>query len=146
MLRKIFFLAGTLALLSQTALAQLSITICGSKFMVEINKQTMTAKIVDYYYNIDDNKYPYSTGERYFEDKTNNTTLLIPETAYIDGEEYTITAIGQAAFAGYRDFIYIKLPETINEIGDYAFFRTALREVYVPSSVVKIGKRAFARC
>ena len=146
MLRKIFFLAGTLALLSQTALAQLSITICGSKFMVEINKQTMTAKIVDYYYNIDDHKYPYSAGERYFKDKTNNTTLLIPETANIDGEEYTITAIGQAAFAGYRDFIYIKIPETINEIGDYAFFRTALREVYVPSSVVKIGKRAFARC
>ena len=77
MLRKIFFLAGTLALLSQTALAQLSITICGSKFMVEINKQTMTAKIVDYYYNIDDNKYPYSTGERYFEDKTNKTTYTI---------------------------------------------------------------------
>ena len=93
MLRKIIFLASTLTLLSQTVLAQLSITISGSKFMVEINKQTMTAKIVDYYYNIDDHKYPFSADERHFKDKTNNTTLLIPETAYINGEEYTITSI-----------------------------------------------------
>ena len=62
MLRKIITLSSLLTLFSQAAFAQLSITICGSKFMVEINKQTMTAKIVDYYYNIDDNKYPYSTG------------------------------------------------------------------------------------
>ena len=47
------------------AVAQSSITICGTRFNVECNNQEMTAKIVDHKYRIDDREFPvYATNMR----------------------------------------------------------------------------------
>ncbi|MCD8290513.1 MAG: caspase family protein, partial [Prevotella sp.] len=122
-----------------------TISIAGSSFKVELNNVNMTAELVDYTHEIDDNPLPMKIETRKFKRLYNNR-LDIPSTVSAYGKEYTITSIGRAVFADYTNFSYVNIPETVKKIGDYAFFRTKLAEVNIPSSVVSIGDRAFGLC
>lgn len=76
-----------------------------------------------------------------------------PENADIDG--YTVTAIGNGAFAGNR-LITAYLPDTVTTIGDNAFDgcvnltsvtqRGSSDEAMFPASVTSIGNYAFEGC
>ena len=69
-------------------------------------------------------------------------TLMIPQT--IDGK--AVTKIGASAFAG-KKFSEIKLPDTLMEIGDFAFSSCKeLTRMEIPSSVSIIGKSVFSGC
>ncbi len=121
------------------------IFIAGNKFHVELNNQTMTAKITDYHHEIDDAEFPMMIKTRKFK-RIENGVLQIPKTVDVHGRTYTITSIGRAAFADYKNFKYVNIPETVETIEEYAFFRTPLVEVRIPFSVLSIGNRAFGRC
>ena len=68
-----------------------------------------------------------------------------------------VTAITNAVFAGKSDYFTgkveehymesIVLPQTLNSIGDYAFYNcNNLQEITIPESVKSIGKYAFCGC
>ena len=139
----LFFLLGV-----ESICAQQPVQIQGSTFFVNCNKETMTAEICDYSYRIDDREYPMYVDTRRIKGlpKKGVNTLNIPETVNIGGQDYTITAIGRAAFAGYTNFSYVNIPSTVRTIGEYAFYRTLLTVANIPVSVLSIGDRAFGYC
>ena len=68
--------------------------------------------------------------------------LQIPET--INGQ--TVAKIADSAFAGC-EFSEIKLPDTLTEIGDFAFSRCEeLTHINIPASVTVIGSAIFVNC
>lgn len=73
-----------------------------------------------------------------------DTEYEIPETIVIDGEKLKVTQIGSNLFINNRYIQKIILPNTIEEIGDKAFFGSSLQQITIPASVVNIGERAFA--
>lgn len=60
--------------------------------------------------------------------------LVIPAEVTYEGETYTVTSIGEDAFVESH-YSKITLPETINYIGSYAFWYSAmLEEIIIPES------------
>lgn len=75
------------------------------------------------------------------------TTLEIPE--YLESPEYGKIQVKKiAAKAFYNsNFTQLILPNSITEIGDYAFFSSLLlTELTLPSSLIRIGISAFISC
>lgn len=81
----------------------------------------------------------------------------IPEKVNFNGKKYTVTRIGDFAFATQNsstvidEYAYrlksITMPNSIESIGDRAFWWCdALKEVIIPQSVKKIEDNAFAGC
>ncbi len=75
-------------------------------------------------------------------------TLVIPETVNYYGLEFTVTKIGNSAFRYWRKWRHeLVIPNTVTEIGSYAFDYTAFTgPLSIPNSVVRIGDRAFYEC
>ncbi|MDE5745098.1 MAG: leucine-rich repeat domain-containing protein, partial [Paramuribaculum sp.] len=83
------------------------------------------------------------------------TAIKIPETVMspVDGKTYTVTAIGDRAFAN-SNIAYIHVPNTVQAIGEEAFAGCASLvgidyvSAYelVPHSVTSLGKGAFKNC
>ena len=77
-----------------------------------------TATAIDYYYDIADMVY-----------------VAIPETVTVpDGASYTVTSIGEDAFAGCTNLWTIALPSTIESIGDRAFADIPPGSIYIHST------------
>lgn len=75
------------------------------------------------------------------------TTIRIPASADINGTTYTVTAIESGGFMNFRRLLSLSLPQTLCDIGPYAFYGCkGLTELSVPASVKTIGKQAFAQC
>ncbi|OYQ44331.1 leucine-rich repeat protein [Flavobacterium aurantiibacter] len=72
--------------------------------------------------------------------------LYFSETVFYDGTEYTVTSIGDNAFAfAYIADIYI--PPTITSIGDYAFtYCFGTSNLVIPDSVTSLGVGCFENC
>lgn len=135
-------------LLSVRVCAQQTILIEGAYFEVSFNVNDGTAEIRDYTYQVDDREYPMHNRKRLFPNFKNvkKRTLTIPETVSIGGEDYVVTTIGRAAFAGYQNVDHVVIPNTVEIIEEYAFFRTSIKTVIIPQSVQSIGRRAFGYC
>ena len=56
------------------------------------------------------------------------------------------TTIGERAFLGCESIREFSFPETIKEIGEYAFVWDTMEEIVIPSSVESIGKGVFCQC
>ena len=145
-MKRFSILLSVLLCTSAYTYAQSFITLNGNKFNIELNKQEKTATIVDYNHKVEDAEFPFNIATRKLAYLDKDKTLVIPDIVEINGTQYTITAIGTAAFADYTDFKFVKIPETVVTIGDYAFFRTSLQEVEIPACVTYIGNRAFGYC
>lgn len=74
--------------------------------------------------------------------KGTSTVVAIPETI----GEATVTAIGANAFKG-TNIISVGLPETLREVGEYAFYQCeALENLNIAEGLVKTNKYSFGRC
>ncbi len=134
-------------LVTGMAYAQEIIMIHGSQFHVELDNYNMTAKITDYEHVIDDAEWPITVNSRKLKRIAKGKRILdIPAKVEVNGKEYLLTGIGRAAFADYKNFDYVAIPNTVTSIEEYAFFRTNLIEVRIPVSVTNIGDRAFGWC
>ena len=58
----------------------------------------------------------------------------------------SVKKIGKYSFSHCSGFYICKLPEKLEEIGDYAFYGTGIKHLAIPQSVVSIGNYAFANC
>ena len=72
--------------------------------------------------------------------------LVIPETIHVGGKEYTITAIEGNAFNRNYRLMSITIPNTVKNIGSYAFYEcSGLSNVKIGDGVETIGSYAFYR-
>lgn len=102
---------------------------------------------------VDGNTYTYmplndSTVELTgFDPKATAANVEIPSTATSDGKEYSVTSIGNGAFAGHDELKTVKLPDSIISIGTGAFgYCSQLTTVNLGNSVRSIGENAFIFC
>ena len=72
--------------------------------------------------------------------------ITIPVTIVHNGQTYTVTSIGDYAFASCY-ITSVNIPDSVTSIGNYAFsYCTDLTSVYIPHSVTSIGNSAFSVC
>ena len=70
--------------------------------------------------------------------------VIIPETIAFDGTTYSVTSIGDGAFANHSGLTSVTIPNSVTSIGNYAFFNcSGLTSVTIPNSVTTIGDSAF---
>ena len=75
-----------------------------------------------------------------------NGSLVIPDTIEYDGRTYSVTSIGESAFAD-RWLTSVTIPPSVTSIGERAFYSNPfLTSVTIPSSVTSIGDSAFVIC
>ena len=97
----------------------------------------------DLWYSITSNSTVEVTRDNY----SNLTTVTIPETVTNDGTTYTVTSIGDYAFATCSSLTSITIPNSVTSIGDWAFEGcSSLTSVTIPNSVTSIGGSAFRDC
>lgn len=73
--------------------------------------------------------------------------VVIPSFITYNNQQYTVTAIGDYAFAYCATLLEVVLPNQITAIGHNAFVGcTALAAVEIPQQVKTIGEWAFAYC
>lgn len=104
-------------------------TASGCEFLVT-SQELQTAEVCGY-------KYPEQT----------NAEVVIPSSVNYNGKTYTVTSIGNRAFAD-NYFRKITIPKSIVSIGDYAFYshNNLWCKVIIPNSVKRIGECAFYDC
>jgi len=102
--------------------------------------------IGDLYYNLSGNtaavaQYASNWGDSYY----TNEEYIIPETVNYNDYDYTVTEIGNKAFAGYSGGSIAKkivLPNSILKIGEQAFIRCHnLTSIIIPQSVTLCDER-----
>ena len=98
----------------------------------------------DLYYNITSSSEPYTVevgGVSFI------TSVIIPETVTYEGTTYSVTSIGDYAFAHCSSLPSITIPNSVTSIGNSAFWNcSSLTSVTIPNSVTSIGRYAFDGC
>ena len=78
---------------------------------------------------------------------TERTTVDIPESVDLNGETYSVTSIGERAFASCTGLTSVTIPNSVTSIGAVAFgWCSNLTSVIIPNSVTSIGEQAFYDC
>ena len=102
-------------------------------------------QIGDLYYNLkNDNKTAEVTSMpsgKYTGD------IIIPASVDYNSVPYSVTSIGEAAFAECSGLTSVTIPEGVTSIGDAAFYLcSGLTSITIPNSVTSIGNLAFRYC
>ncbi|MBQ7258407.1 MAG: leucine-rich repeat domain-containing protein [Paludibacteraceae bacterium] len=109
-------------------------------------------QIGDLYYNLDaTNQTAEVTYRNYTNYEYNQgwgiTTANIPTTVTYSDVAYSVTSIGDHAFAECTGLTSVTIPNSVTSIGTEAFrFCTGLTSVTIPNSVTSIGDNAFYGC
>ena len=73
--------------------------------------------------------------------------IIIPEQVTYNNDTYSVTAIGNSAFALCDELTSVTIPNSITSIGNSAFYYChRLTSVTIPNSVTTIGDKAFCYC
>lgn len=90
--------------------------------------------------------YTYSGTTATLTKVTQNGPVTIPSIITVDGSKYTVTSIGEMAFAYATNTTSITIPNTVTTLGEYAFENTFITSITIPSSVKSIGEYCFMNC
>ena len=80
------------------------------------------------------------------------TLVSVPDSVFENCSALTdvklsnVTKIGERAFSGCIGLKEIILPQSLTEIGEYAFNKTALASITLPQSIDKVGNGCFSDC
>lgn len=120
---------------------------------------------VTIYYKVNGDNATVVAGDEKYTGSVN-----IPETVTNEGNVYSITALGNSAFAECKNLLSVSVPSTVITLGTSVFFRcgkletvqisgnitiipsdtfygcTKLNHMKLPESVTKIGSSAFGNC
>lgn len=90
--------------------------------------------------------YENSDVSVYGGDVTNQTDKSVSVNAVPDSVVVKGNEIGYKAFYCDNSMQYVEIPQSVQVIGDFAFARTGLKQVRIPSGVTQIGTAAFYHC
>lgn len=77
---------------------------------------------------------------------TRTGDIIIPYECIIDGKRYLVNKIGANSFDSNNGINSIIIPNSVIEIGEYAFNYCGMTTLTIPDSVMLIGDYAFANC
>ena len=101
----------------------------------DFDNSTKTASVTYRGNNVDSYKNEYSG------------SVTIPEMVTYNGTTYSVTSIGDRAFASCSKLTSITLPNSVTSIGDYTFYNcSGLTSITIPNSVTSIDADAFYGC
>lgn len=104
-------------------------------------------KFGDLCYNITSSTTVEVTHGYYPGGYSNLETATIPETVTYNGTTYSVTSIGNDAFAYCSSLTHISIPSSVMSIGDGAFCNcSSLPSITLPNSIINIGSGAFSGC
>lgn len=100
------------------------------------------------YYNVNGNEASVTyKGSDPWSDPAYSGNVVIPPTVTYNGTTYSVTAIGEEAFAGCSGLISITVPNSVTSIGFCAFRACiGLIGITIPDSVTSIESGAFDSC
>jgi len=101
------------------------------------------------YYDITSSTSPYTAAVTVATDNANSYSgaVTIPSSVTSGSISYSVTSIGDYAFAKSTGLTSVTIPSSVTSIGSYAFYScTGLTSVTIPSSVTSIGTWAFLSC
>lgn len=97
------------------------------------------------YYNITsetDRTVEVTSGEQEY-----TGAVVIPSVVMYDGNNYSVTRIGDGAFSDCSGLTSVVIPESVTSISEEAFYYCeSLSTITIPSSVTEIGAFAFSGC
>ena len=73
-------------------------------------------------------------------------SVVIPSSVTYMSKTYSVTTIGDHAFDGCTKLTSAIIPNSVTNIGNYAFSSTGLKSVTIPNSVTSIGDGALLGC
>ena len=74
-----------------------------------------------------------------------NTLKNMANLVGADLSKATANEVPNEQFRDRSNFMYIRLPQGLKTIGEYAFYRTAIGIIYIPAIVTTIGRYAFSQ-
>ena len=102
------------------------------------------------YYNITSDEtveVTYQGDDYYSYDNEYEGSIAIPQSVEYDGTTYSVTVIGQLAFADCTEVTSVEIPNSVTSIGNYAFSGCyVLTSIEIPNTVTSIGEYAFQYC
>ena len=73
--------------------------------------------------------------------------VVIPESVFYEGMTYSVTSVGDYAFAMCNGLTSVTIPSSVTSIGTYAFAMcSGLTSITIPNSVTFINNGAFQNC
>ena len=121
--------------------------------LVFISGQAYDFKYEDFYYNVVDLSEFTVEITRNSDDPSyfNNVDIVVPEFVSYQGREFKVIGIGANAFfkttSFYNSLEHISMPNTIEYIGDGAFYNCIkLKNIEFPASLKTIDDKAFYNC
>ncbi len=91
---------------------------------------------INYYHPTDGTSVSVQRGDYY-------GNIVIPSSVTYNGNSYSVTTIGYEAFACRSGLTSVTIPNSVTEIGGYAFNCSGLTSITISNSVTEIGKFAF---
>lgn len=111
-----------------------------------IAQTTIAVNGVYYHLNPDGTaKVTYKPGERDSGGSYSGDVIILPSVSN-NGKTYKVTAIGEYAFYLCENLRNVNIPNRITSIEADAFAKSNIRNLTIPESVDQIGKYAFFNC
>ncbi len=78
--------------------------------------------------------------------ETETKTLILGCKSSVIPSDGSVMGIGSYAFYGCKSLTSVKIPNSVTEIKEYAFFRSGITGIVIPNSVTSIGIYSFSAC
>lgn len=72
--------------------------------------------------------------------------VVIPSVVYLDDNSMSVTAIADSAFMYCGSLRSVTVPNSVHEIGSYAFTASGLKQITLSKSITEIKDYTFANC